>query len=59
MGSFLFTQLLKYKCKKKKLKKKGEKEKEKKKKRSEKDCSWGHFFWSNVTPYWPIRRIYP
>ena len=32
MGSFLFTQLLKYRCKKK-LKKKGEKEKKKKRKR--------------------------
>ena len=44
MGSFLFTQLLKYKCKKKKLKKKGEKEKEKKKKEVKKTVLIGPFF---------------
>ena len=49
MGSFLFTQLLKYKCKKKKLKKKGEKEKEKKKKRSEKDSAHGAIFFGQMS----------
>ena len=49
MGSFLFTQLLKYKCKKKKLKKKREKEKEKKKKRSEKDSAHGAIFFGQMS----------
>ena len=48
MGSFLFTQLLKYKCKKKKFKK-GEKEKEKKKKRSEKDSAHGAIFFGQMS----------
>ena len=44
MGSFLFTQLLKYKCKKKNLKK-GEKEKEKEKKKEvKKTVLIGPFF---------------
>ena len=48
MGSFLFTQLLKYKCKKKNLKK-GEKEKEKKKKRSEKDSAHRAIFFGQMS----------
>ena len=48
MGSFLFTQLLKYKCKKK-LKKKRRKRKRKKKKRSEKDSAHGAIFFGQMS----------
>ena len=59
MGSFLFTQLLKYKCKKNLKKRRKRKRKKKKEVKKTVLMVMGSFFWSNVIPYWPMRRIYP
>ena len=57
MGSFLFTQLLKYKCKKK-LKKKRRKRKRKKKKRSEKDSAHGAIFFGQMSHHIGLFKEY-